>query len=423
LDLKLIDLENSKKELTAELSYEELVPHFDKAIEKYRKKSNIPGFRKGKAPLNMIKKLYGEGIEYSSLEDIANDIFVKYIIENKLDLMSKAAITDMDYKPKEKFTFKVEFEVMPDIKIDSFKGLELKKTRYVIADSRVEDEIQYHRLRNATNEIDGAALDDNYIITVDLQNLDDEGNVIIGQTQKDLRIYLGNDKIFPEFKEGFKGIKEGEVRVIDSKNAEGGDKKVQVTCTKVEKVVLPEMNEEFFKKVTTKEDIKSEEDFRAEIKNEIQKIYNDIADRKLDNDTINEMIKSNDIPAPERYIDVIQNGMIDDYKRQFPKQQLPKDFSVEDFKKEKRVDAILQAKWYLIREKMIEDNKISAEEADYLKIAEENAGRYNIPADKLIEAYKENEDVKMKILNDKVLDLILKNAKIEEVEEIVKKED
>jgi trigger factor len=423
LDLKLIDLENSKKELTAELSYEELVPHFDKAIEKYRKKSNIPGFRKGKAPLNMIKKLYGEGIEYSSLEDIANDIFVKYIIEIKLDLMSKAAITDMDYKPKEKFTFKVEFEVMPDIKIDSFKGLELKKTRYVIDDSRVEDEIQYHRLRNATNEIDGAALDDNYIITVDLQNLDDEGNVIIGQTQKDLRIYLGNDKIFPEFKEGFKGIKEGEVRVIDSKNAEGGDKKVQVTCTKVEKVVLPEMNEEFFKKVTTKEDIKSEEDFRAEIKNEIQKIYNDIADRKLDNDTINEMIKSNDIPAPERYIDVIQNGMIDDYKRQFPKQQLPKDFSVEDFKKEKRVDAILQAKWYLIREKMIEDNKISAEEADYLKIAEENAGRYNIPADKLIEAYKENEDVKMKILNDKVLDLILKNAKIEEVEEIVKKED
>ena len=423
MDLQLNDIENSKKELTGELSYEELTPYFEKAMESYRKKANVPGFRKGKVPMNMIKKLYGEGLEYSAIEDITNEVFVKYIMDNKLDLLSRASIKEMDYKPKEKLTFKVEFEVMPEIKVENYKGLELKKTKYIIDDSRVDDEIQYHRFRNATNEIDGAALDDNYIITVDLQNLDEAGNILIGQTQKDLRIYLGNEQMFPEFKAGFKGIKEGEVRVIDSKNSEGGPKKVQITCTKVEKLVFPEMNEEFFKKVTSREGIKTEEDFRAEIKNEIQKIYDGISDRKIDNDAISEMIKSNDIPAPERYIEVILNGMIDEYKQQFPKKQLPKDFNTEEFKKEKRVDAILQAKWYLIREKMIEDNKIEALEEDYNKLAEDNASRYNIPADKLIEAYRENEDIKMKILNDKVLDLIISSAKITETEELVKKEN
>lgn len=423
MDLQLNDIENSKKELTGELSYEELTPYFEKAMESYRKKANVPGFRKGKVPMNMIKKLYGEGLEYSAIEDITNEVFVKYIMDNKLDLLSRASIKEMDYKPKEKLTFKVEFEVMPEIKVENYKGLELKKTKYIIDDSRVDDEIQYHRFRNATNELDGVALDDNYIITVDLQNLDEAGNILIGQTQKDLRIYLGNEQMFPEFKAGFKGIKEGEVRVIDSKNSEGGPKKVQITCTKVEKLVFPEMNEDFFKKVTSREGIKTEEDFRAEIKNEIQKIYDGISDRKIDNDAISEMIKSNDIPAPERYIEVILNGMIDEYKQQFPKKQLPKDFNTEEFKKEKRVDAILQAKWYLIREKMIEDNKIEALEEDYNKLAEDNASRYNIPADKLIEAYKENEDIKMKILNDKVLDLIISNAKITETEEIVKKEN
>ena len=423
MDLQLNDIENSKKELTGELSYEELTPYFEKAMESYRKKANVPGFRKGKVPMNMIKKLYGEGLEYSAIEDITNEVFVKYIMDNKLDLLSRASIKEMDYKPKEKLTFKVEFEVMPEIKVENYKGLELKKTKYIIDDSRVDDEIQYHRFRNATNELDGVALDDNYIITVDLQNLDEAGNILIGQTQKDLRIYLGNEQMFPEFKAGFKGIKEGEVRVIDSKNSEGGPKKVQITCTKVEKLVFPEMNEEFFKKVTSREGIKTEEDFRAEIKNEIQKIYDGISDRKIDNDAISEMIKSNDIPAPERYIEVILNGMIDEYKQQFPKKQLPKDFNTEEFKKEKRVDAILQAKWYLIREKKIEDNKIEALEEDYNKLAEDNASRYNIPADKLIEAYKENEDIKMKILNDKVLDLIISNAKITETEEIVKKEN
>jgi trigger factor len=423
LDLQLNDIENSKKELTGELSYEELTPYFEKAMESYRKKANVPGFRKGKVPMNMIKKLYGEGLEYSAIEDITNEVFVKYIMDNKLDLLSRASIKEMDYKPKEKLTFKVEFEVMPEIKIDNYKGLELKKTKYIIDDSRVDDEIQYHRFRNATNEIDGVALDDNYIITVDLQNLDEAGNIIIGQSQKDLRIYLGNEQMFPEFKAGFKGIKEGEVRIIDSKNSEGGPKKVQITCTKVEKLVFPEMNEEFFKKITSREGIKTEEDFRSEIKNEIQKIYDSISNRKVDSDAISEMIKSNDIPAPERYIEVILNGMIDEYKQQFPKKQLPKDFNADEFKKEKRVDAILQAKWYLIREKMIEDNKIEALDDDYKKLAEENASRYNIPADKLIEAYRENEDIKMKILNDKVLDLIISNAKVTETEEIVKKEE
>ena len=72
---------------------------------------------------------------------------------------------------------------------------------------------------------------------------------------------------------------------------------------------------------------------------------------------------------------------------------------------------------------MIEDNKIVIEEEDYKKLAEENSARYNIPVDKMIEAYKENDDVKMKILNDKVLDLIISNAVITEVDEVVKKED
>lgn len=423
MDLKLNDLENSKKELEANLSYEELTPHFNKAVENYRKKANIDGFRKGKAPVSMIKKLYGEGIEYSALEDIANEIFVKYVVDNKFDLLGKGAITDIDYKPKENLKFKVEFEVMPEIKVDNYKGLELKKTKYIIDDSLVDEEIQYHRFRNATNEIDGVALDDNYIVTVDLQNLDEAGNILIGQSQKDLRVYLGNPEIYPEFKEGFKGIKEGEIRIIDSKNSEGGNKKVKITCTKVEKLVLPEMNEEFFRKVTSKEDIKTEDDFRNEIKNELQKIYDGISLRRLHNDVISEMIKSNDIPAPERYIEIILNGMVEDYKHQLPKQQLPKDFDREEFNKEKRVDAILQSKWYLIREKLIETEKLEVEESDYKKIAEENSTRYNIPADKLIEAYKDNEDVKMKILNDKVIDLIVSNAKIEEIAEIKKKEE
>jgi len=423
LDIKLNDKENSRKELEATLTYEELTPYFDKAVENYRKKVSIPGFRKGKAPLNMIRKLYGEGIEYSAIEDIAGEVFFKYITDNKLDVISKGAITDIDYKPKEKLDFKVEFDVMPDVKIDKYKGLKLKKQTNKIDDSLVDDEINYHKFKGATYELDGVASDDDYMITIDLQNLDESGNILIGQSQKDLKVYLGNPEIYPEFKEGMKGIKEGETRIIDSKNAEGEPKKVQISCTKVEKIIYPEMNTEFFKSVTGKDDIKTEEEFRSEIKNELQKIYDGISDRQLKSDVVNEMIKENDVPAPERYIEVILDSMVEDYKSRYKGKKIPADFIETEFRNEKRVDAILQAKWFLIRDKIIEMEKIEADEESYRKIAEEFSGRFNIPADKLIEAYKGNEDIKMRILNDKVLDIIINNAELEEILELRTKED
>lgn len=423
MDLKLTDIDNSKKELIADLTYEELAPHFEKAIDNYRKKASIPGFRKGKAPLSMIKKLYGEGIEYSSLEDIVNDIFVQYVKDNNFDLLGKASISDMDYKPKENLKFKVEFEIFPEIKLEDYNDLELTRIKYIIDDSLVDDEIQYHRMKNASQEIDAAAIDDNYLITVDLQNLDEAGNVLIGESQKDMKIFLGNKGIYPEFKEGFKGIKEDEVRVIDSTNADGKPKKVQITCKKVEKIVYPEMNKEFFKKVTGKDEINTEEQFKAEIKSELQKIYDRISLNNLHNDVISELIKLNNVSAPEKYVDIFINGMIDDYRRQYPKGQLPKDFNVEEFKKEKRVDAILQAKWYLIREKLIESENIQVSEDDYIRLAEENAARFNVPVDKLAEAYKDNEEVKMKLQSDKLIDHIISKVKVKVVEQVKKKED
>ena len=126
MDINIKDLVNCKKELEAVLTYEELTPHFEKAMIDYRKKVQIPGFRKGKAPIQIVKKMYGDSIEYSALEDIANNTFKDYIIENKIQIVGMGSLADMDYKPKEKFTFKVEFETLPEIVLNDYKGFELK---------------------------------------------------------------------------------------------------------------------------------------------------------------------------------------------------------------------------------------------------------------------------------------------------------
>ena len=421
MDLNIKKLENCKREFTAELNYQELIPHFDVALVEYRKKISIPGFRKGKAPINMVKKLYADSIEYSALEDIANDVFIHYLDDNHIHIIDKGNLTDIDYKPKEKLTFNIVFEVIPEVELHNYKNLSLTRDKYLINDSIIDDEIKNIRFNFAQYELDGEALDDEYRITIDSQGLDDSGNIIIGDATKDMKIYLGNKNMFPEFKEGLKNIKENEERIIDTKNSEGKPKKIRITCTKVEKILYPELNEEFFKKATGKE-FKTSEEFRNYIKDEITNYYVNISEKKLEKDIINEIIKENEIEIPEKFVERILGGYWEDYTKMYKKAKLTEE-DQKEYKKSRRVDAIVQAKWFFFREKLIELEKIEVSDEDYIDFAEKNIKLYNLPMtpEVLVKTYKENRDVNYSILEDKIFKYLIGNSEITDSEKDLSK--
>lgn len=424
MDVQIKDLENCKKEFEATISYEELTPHFEKAIQKYRQKVQIPGFRKGKAPINMVKKLYGDSIEYYALEDITEELFIKYIIENKIKLIGKGTLKDLDYKPKESLLMKVEFEVAPEIELENYKNLELTKTKFEVDDSLVDEELTYMNLKFANYEIDGQASDDEFMVTFDTQEVDDAGSPIVGKTEKDIRVYLGSKHLEKDYKEGLKGIRENEEKIIEITNpANDEKKKLQIKCTKVEKIIKPEMNEETFKKFTNRDDVKTEEELRKYLKEEIVKAYDNVSNQRLKDAALSELIKSNDITVPDFYVNSILDDYIKEHKNRHGKHDHMKEFNEEEFRQEHRADAIFNTKWYLIKEKIVELEKIELVDEDYTKIAEESAKRYNIPTEKLIEVYKANEDMKSQLLADKVLDFVIKNANVSEVIETKKSDN
>ncbi len=418
MDIKLIESENCKRELEAVLSFEELTPHFEKAVVDYRKKVQIPGFRKGKAPLAMIKKMYGDAIEYSALEDIANEVFRNYLIENKIPIVGTGSITDLDYKPKESLTVKVSFEIIPEVVLTTVKGIELTRTKYAIDESLVDEELQYLKFKNASFEIDGQALDEEYMVTIDTVELDDAGNPKEGKEEKNLRFYLNSDYLSKEYKAALKKIKEGEERDMDSKDKDGNPVKLRVKCTKVEKVIYPEMNEEAFKKFTGKDDIKTEEELRNHLRNEISKAYNEHGEQEIRNKAVAEIVKQNEVLIPDRYVDSI----LDDYFKSYKEEHKGHghDINEEEFRKANRGDAVFTGKWFLIKEKLIDQEKIEVTDEDIMKFSEKNAAMYGLPADKLFEFYKENTEVRNTVLNNKVVDFIIENAKLTEVEEVKK---
>lgn len=418
MDINIVDKENCKKEFEAVLNYDELLPYFEEALIKYRKKVQIPGFRKGKIPVSMLKKMYWDSIEYSALEDIANDVFKKHIVDNKIQMFGSGSLIDLDYKPKDKLTVKVAFEVIPDVELKQVKDIELTKTTYVIDDSLVDEELKYMMLKSATYEIDGQALDDDYMVTLDTDEINEEGGIVDGRSQKDMKLFVGSEYISKDYYEGIKGIKEGEEKTIETVDENKEPVKVKIKCTKVEKIIYPEMNEETFLKMTGKADIKTVEELKSFIKEEIGKSYNEHSYNAIKNKVVSEVVKLNDLEIPESYINELLNDYFESHKKEHKGHN--HEINEEDFKNKNRAEVAFTGKWFLIKEKIIEQEKIEVTDEDVKIFAEEAGKPYGIPGEKMYEFYKENKEVKHNILDKKVIDFLIDNAKVTEIEEVKK---
>ncbi len=417
MEFKVNKIDAVKQEVEFELSYSDLAPHFDKAIAKYAKKAEIPGFRKGKAPASMIKRMYGDMIEQASLEDVANEVYKQYLDENHVHPLGEAQMIDIDYEPKQQFKFKIKYEIKPEFELADYKGIEVNRTVHKIDEKMIEDEIRYMQSKHVTYENAEKADGDEFTITMDVQKLDESGTDVIGQTDKDVRFYLNDPQINKEFKEQLAEITVGEERILNlPAQEEGKTEKYRVLCKKIEKVIFPELNEEFFKHLYKDEEIKTAEEFNNKVKKDLEGIYKNIGDQEVRNNIVSELIKLNDITVPDALVENVLNSYIEDVKNQNPKRQLPKEFDEAEYRKQKRVDAVLQVKWYLIRDKIIEAEKMEVSDADLDAVIETDAKKYNLPADKLKGIYEKNPDIKYRILDDKLMNFLVENSKITEVE-------
>jgi len=417
MEFRVNKLDETKQEVEFEVPYSELEPHFEKSFKKYQKKAQIPGFRKGKAPVSMIKRMYGDLLEQGSLEDVANEVFRDYLEKNDVKPIGEGALIDLNYEPKHLFTFKIKYEVRPDIKIENYKGIEVTKTVYKVDDKMIDEEIEYLRSKHCTYEEAQKAVDDEHVVTADISKLDDSGIELIGQQDKAVKIYLNDKHINKELKDQLENIEMVEERVVMIPTEDGGKtEKFKIKAVKIEKVIFPELKEEFFKHIYHNDEIKTETEFRGKVRSELEGIYNNITEQEIRNNIVSEMIKLNEVPVPDILVENVLNSFIEDMKSQNPKRELPKDFDEEEFRKTKRVDAILRVKWYLIRDKIIEMEKIEVTDEDIQPLIEADSKRYNLPADKIKSIYEKNTEIKYRVLDDKLMKFLIDNAKIKEIE-------
>ncbi|MGB9592459.1 MAG: trigger factor, partial [Candidatus Kryptoniota bacterium] len=273
MDYKINDLGGLKRQLevTATMEDEIVSKKFEDAYLNFQKTAVVPGFRKGKTPMEIIKKRYGEDIENELVPELVSDI-VKEIFEK--DKLSVAGVVDYNLdsrSPGQPLHFFLTFEVVPQIEPKDYTGLKLERAIYRISPEVIEHEI-YHIHESNAEHAEVESLDGNSsgIATVDLQVIDENGLAILGQRRENYKIDLRSKAPeLQEIRDRLLNAKVGddfdiELETFDKMGQSAGKKKFRVFVKKLERLVLPDLSDEFAERVTGGK-VKTVEDLKADI--------------------------------------------------------------------------------------------------------------------------------------------------------------
>ena len=417
MEVTIQDLSEVSREVEIKATPEELQPHFNKAYADYRKKVEIRGFRKGKAPVDIIKKLYGDLIEHEALESIASDFYRQTIKEKNLKPIGEPTLIDLDFKHESGVKFKIHYDVRPEIVLKDYKGIEIEKVVHPVTEEDIEEEVLRLRRSNASFQETDAAVDTEHIVTVDMQDVDESGAPIAGKRSPGVRFYLGDENLELPFKKALSNANKGGVYRVQFEHEHGDHKhnvNAELTATKIEKIMTPELDQALVEKMTKGKTV-SVEQFRADIRKDLEEYWKQQTERQVVNSLTEEIIKRHEFQVPESLTRNVLDRLLEEMKNESPGKNLPDDFDVEKFNEQNRPYAVYQSKWALLREELIKSEAIDATDEDLAKLAERDAERMKIPIDRLVNYYKSSDQIKDRIIGDKLLKILTDSAIIKEV--------
>ena len=290
MEFKVNDISQSEKEVEVTLSYDEIRSEIDGEVKKEASKIQVPGFRKGKVPKQIIKQRFGDTLEFEASEKVANSRFWQLAKENNLRPIGQPVMTDLDFNIEKDFKFKVKYEVLPEIDVKDYTGQLIEVPDLQVKSDEVEKEID-NLLRSNSSQEDADAIgdDDNFLLDVELTRMDESGQPAADSKPEKMQIDLSNENVHPDIKANSRGKKVGEKfkfhfhdeRMVQNKD--GQEEKVvehfdyEVLLLGIKKIVLPELNEDLIKKAT-KDKLSTEAELRTEIEKNIQNYYDQRAD-------------------------------------------------------------------------------------------------------------------------------------------------
>jgi trigger factor len=418
VEVTINEVNDYEREMDVTMSVEELAPHFEKAYKEAIPHLEIKGFRKGKVPMPMVKKMFGSSIEYQAVEDITNDVFRKEIETRNISPLGSPTINKIDFKPGTPLTFKVKYEVKPEFELKDLSTISIEKFVHKTNDTEIQNELDRLQQINATYEEAQKVDGENFVVTVDMVDFDEQGNAVPSSKREAMKISLKEKSTEKEIKDALVEAAIGDVKEAKFEHQHGDHSHkvhIQMTVQKIEKMNLPPLDDALAKKVSD-DKFQTVEELKQSITKDLAEFWEDRGKRKFETDLLDAIVKQYEIGVPEALVQNIIDTYIEDAKGQQPNRQLPKNFNEKQYREASRETAQWQAKWLLIKEKMIETEKIEIPDSDIEKIAEEESKKLNIDKERLVNFYKTSDNALERLKYDRLMSGIKQKISVKEIE-------
>ena len=426
MSIKIEKTEN-KNEVKLEFTIE--AAKFDEAIKtvysKNAKYFNIPGFRKGKAPMNIVERYYGDEIFYEdAFNEVVPEVYEKELKENNIEAVSRPDLDVKQIGKGQDLIFTAVVQTKPEVKLGKYKGIELKKVEYNVSDADIEHELGHMQEKNARLvSVEDRPVEKGDITVIDFEGFVD-GVAFEGGKAQNHELTIGSNTFIPGFEDQIIGMKIDEEKDINvkfpedyfSENLKGKDAVFKVKLHEIKKKELPKLDDEFAKDVSEFDTLK---ELKESIKQKIEEENKTKAKYEMQDAAVKAVCDAVEIDIPSGMIETEVDNMVREIEQRLSYQGMKLENYLqmigktnEEFRKEYEEQAKTSVKNRLVIEAIIKAEKIEPDEITVEEKIKEMAELYGQKEEQL----KQNEGfvqyIKESLKSEKAVEFIIENAKI-----------
>ena len=296
-----------RRELEIEIPAEEVTKEMDKVAKEFARIANVPGFRKGKAPLTLIRKRFADDIKGEVLQSLVPEKLEKAVNEQKLQPVSQPSVEKLDFNEGQPLKFTAVFEVLPQFELGNYKDLTLELPPMEVSEADVDRALEEARERASTfTPVEGRAVADGDYAQLKLVGTPSDGSEPL--QAESVLCHIGAEETMAPFNENLRGASAGEHKAFDVEypgdypdpKLAGKTYHYEVDVLGVKTKTLPELNDEFAKDVS---DATTLEELKAKIReNQQHQLEHQVKDMKREG-VLLELVKLHDFPVPQALVE------------------------------------------------------------------------------------------------------------------------
>jgi trigger factor len=425
------DVSGAKKEIHIEIPEKVVNRELDSAYRELKKNARVKGFRPGKVPRSVLERMFGKDVKDNIRSRFISESFEKAMLDHKLDVIGEPKFDFPELKRGASYKFSITVDVKQKVDNIDFKGLKLSKNKYTISDQMIDTQLEKHSQTMTTTDpvLEDRPLQLDDIAVIEYEGFKDGKPFEMLPKTSAVRLVIGKNELFPNFDENLLGLNKSQERLFDfsfpkdfpNEALSGHTVEMKVLLKDIRKIVYPEINDEFAKKLGHYQNL---DELKAAIRNNLEQLYIEQSEKELQEMIYSQLLEKSSFDVPDTWIQQELMTIKNEIAQSFAAQNIDMEkmgFTDEQIATKYSDLAEKQARRHMLLNYLIDQEKLVATDAEVESEFEKIEKITNKSMDEIKDFYYQEENrnaletLKYSILERKAFNMILDANAIETV--------